>query len=388
MAAPVDPWLDQGTSLGNFDQAYFEDITKTAEEFQEPVPDEPVEPKQVEPVEPVALEPVVPVEPTPAPEPEPRITKFDDGSSLAIEQTNKGWKAVLDPNITGVNPEVFYGKTKDELYTRIAAGKVNATKKIRELNKTVKLGTTNPATPQRPSNSRASIRDLTADEIMEIKLLQDTNPAAAYDLYNEKRYGLKPADFARKLNAGEIARQLGDIESVARTFAQGNPDYYTTRNNFYTLIRYLVRKHFGRGLAPDEDMDQLTIDLLENGVWTVENLENAKEDLLASELLEVAPSPKPQPTAVKPVVESAAPVVAAPAPQPVPAAPPVATAPIAPQPQVRTRAGNLGIRLKETLPQPIEETPHSAENVDWNSVTDDVLEESLRAYRQQKNKQR
>lgn len=396
MATPAiqDPWLDEGVSLGNNFPSYFEELPQINEELNPPdnpgepkTPDDPQSVEEVpsgnEPVGPAPTEPTAPAEP-----PQPRVTTFEDGSSLTVEQTNKGWKAVLDTNVPGVNPETFYGKTKDELYSRIAAGKVHATRKIRELNKAVKLGTTDPVPVRRQVSSRAAIRDLTPEEIFEYRTLYESNPQAAMDYYNEKRYGLSPADFARKLNEGTMARQLGDIESVSRSFVSSNPDYYATQSNFYTLIKYLVRKHFGRGLSADEDLDQLTIDLLENGVWTVDNLEQAKDDLLTSELLELAPTPKPVQTQQPELKPQPAPVAAPPA--ATPPAQPTVTEParITPQPTVRTRAGNLGIKPSETINQPVVESPSSAENVDFNTLSDDALEEALKNLRMSRAKLR
>jgi hypothetical protein len=401
----VDPWLDQYTVLGNSD-TYFEELPEILAEQQagldpsDPnyVPDAPQTPKPAEEPDPEPQpEPVVVAPPPPPPVPvepeveQPRVTTFEDGSSLSVEKNKKGWKAVLDTNIPGVNPETFYGNTKDELYTRIAAGKVNATKKIRELNRKTKLGENTVTTPTRVAPiTKATLRDLTPDEIFEYKTLHESNPQAALDYFNEKRYGLKPQEFAQKLNEGTTARNLGDIESVARTFVSTNPDYLPTGNNFLTIVKYLVRTHFGRGISPTENLDQLTIDLLESGVWTVDNLEDAKNELLASELLEVRPASPvaPEPTPA-PVVQAQPTPVPQPAPTPVPqpVAPPVEPVRIAPTPAVRTRPGNLGIRVAETTRTPVTvETPVPDE--DMSNWTDTAVEEAMKIYRLNKAKNR
>lgn len=394
MATPVvDPWLDEGTSLGSFDSSYFEDITKTNEELNQADPDTPGEPKPaeepvVEPApEPVAAEPVV--EPQPEPEPaEPQVTTFDDGSTLTVLKEKGVWKAVLDTNIPGVNPETFKGKTKEELYSRIAFGKVNATRKIRELNREAKLGSTAPTVPvnKRIPATKAYVRNLTPDEIFEYKTLAESDPVAALDYYNEKRYGLKPEDFAQKLNEATTARQLADIKLVADTFVANNPDYYRSEKNFYTIIRYLVKKYLGRDFNPAENLDALTIELLESGVWTAQNLEEAKEVLTDSELLDPIPAP-PQPA--KPQPKPAAPAAAAPAAEPAaPAAVPPVSEParIAPQPAVRTRAANLGIRPGETRTPKAEEPAPQVEDVyQW---TDDAVDQALKQFRLNRAKQR
>lgn len=403
----VDPWLDEYTVLGNTDTAYFEELPQIALEQQDGVPppaeeqfipDTPGFPKPVDevvPSEPIAFPqlppaPVVPVEPEVE---QPRVTTFEDGSSMTVEKNKKGWKAVLDTNIPGVNPETFYGNTKDELYSRIAAGKVNATKKIRELNRRSKLGDVAlPSTPARTvPPSKATVRDLTPDEIFEYKTLFESNPQAAQDYFNEKRYGLKPQEFVQKLNEGVIARQLGDIESVARTFVGNNTDYYPTANNFYTVVKYLVKTHFHRAINPNEDLNQLTIDLLESGIWTVENLEDAKDDLFASELLELRPAPpapvvrEPEPTPPAPVAPPEPTPQSVPPPVPQPVVPPVPEARIAP-PTVRLRQGNLGIRSTEVARPVTPESPVPDEDV--NNWSDDVVEAAMRTFRLNRAKNR
>lgn len=401
----VDPWLDEYTVLGNTDTAYFEELPQIALEQQNGVPpeeqfvpDAPGLPKP--PEEQVVPDPLPPVvEPIPPPPPvvlepeieQPKVTAFEDGSSMSVSKDKKGWKAVLDTNIPGVNPETFYGNTKDELYARIAAGKVNATKKIRELNRRSKLGDALPsnAPTRNTPPSKASARDLTPDEIFEYKTLFESNPQAAQDYFNEKRYGLKPQEFVQKLNEGTTARQLGDIESVARTFVDANKDYYPVAANFYTVVKYLVKTYFNRAISPNEDLNQLTIDLLESGIWTVEKLEDAKDDLFASELLELRPAP-PAPVVHDPVPPPPAPVPE-PTPQPVPppappVAPPVPETRIAPQPTVRLRQGNLGIRSTEVARPVTPDSPVPDEDV--NNWSDDVVEAAMRTFRLNRAKNR
>src|SRR5271163_1369830 len=66
--------------------------------------------------------------------PEPLVFDYEDGSSITLEQpelTGRGWRATADSG-TGKPPEVFYGKTKDELLQNVLVGKMNATRKINE----------------------------------------------------------------------------------------------------------------------------------------------------------------------------------------------------------------------------------------------------------------
>jgi len=380
MATPtIDPWLDEDFRLADNSNTYFEELPRIAQEegFVEPAP---------EPVSDLVPEPVAAVpEPTPAPEPEPQPSTITDenGVTVTIDKRKGQWYAEVDTHIPGTQPERFYGKTKDELLTRLALGKGNATKRVRELDRKVKLGEGSATSVPIKANApkKVVVHDLTADEAWEYKTLFESNPVAAQDYYYEKRFGLSPQEVAQKLNEVTLTHQLADISAAANAFVQQNPDYYPTQRNFYTVVRYLVKKSLGRAIQPDEDMDQLTIDLLERGVWTVEHLEQAKDDLLASELLEVAPQPPAPRQTVKPVPEPQPPVPTPTSePVPAPAVPPVDNQ----QPAGRTRAANFGIRVTggPALASPEQALPDE----DVNNWSDDVVESAMRTYRLNRQK--
>ena len=270
------------------------------------------------------------------------------------------------------------------MYGRIALGKGNATRKIRELDRTVKLGGNGPVQVPNKVNApkKISVRELTADEILLYKTLLDSNPVAAQDYYNEKRFGLAPQEFAQRLNEPVITRQLNELESVARSFTQQNPDYYQTDKNLGTIVRYLVKQYLNRTIQPDEDFDQLTIDLLERGIWSVDHLEQAKDELTAGGFLESAPKPPaPRQEVPPPAPEPAPPAPVAPPPPALPAAL-VADS----QPPARTRAGNLGIRVTGSSRPASAEPPPPDEDV--NNWSDDVVEQAMRTYRLNRAKQR
>src|SRR5215469_7396296 len=132
----ADPWLndDDFTQLDTRKGTLADELANIANAEPELIPEVVT---NVEPVQEVN-EPAP--APAPAPEPpQPEVTNFADGSSLTLEKTSKGWKATCESGIQGVNAEVFYGRTKDELLQNIAAGKINSTKKIRELNRAAKI---------------------------------------------------------------------------------------------------------------------------------------------------------------------------------------------------------------------------------------------------------
>ena len=175
--------------------------------------------------DPVIVPDAPPIPPVDPPEPEgPEVFDVGDGATVTRTREKGQWKAVLDPG-TGANPEVFWGKNKDELLTNVLKGKLEATRKIRELNKKAKL--TAPVTPKQvPQTPQASIHELTADEIFEIKTLWESNPAAAFDMLIKKRTNLTLEDIVGKANRGDQANTNLTTEAISKAFIDRNPDYY------------------------------------------------------------------------------------------------------------------------------------------------------------------
>lgn len=277
----VDPWLpDNQFAQVDFrpEVPLLDELNTIAEEI-EPTVDEILE--------------TVPQPPPKAPEEEPQVFTYADGSSLTVEHSKRGWKATLNTGISGVNSEVFYGKTKEEMYQNVAAGKINATRKIRELNRKVQLGMERPQ-PRQPqaSTPKPVVRDLTADEMMQIKLDLASNPALAFDKYFQLKTGMSVEQLAQLAKGADVKSDKGiqasdslETEAIAKAFLEEHPEYYPTQDNFMSLLAWLAKYKLSTSLTR-ENAQQVILDLLHNDFWTVETLDEAYDALLEGGLLE------------------------------------------------------------------------------------------------------
>lgn len=276
---------------------------------------------------------------TPKPEVnEPTVYDYGDGSSAVIEKDNKGWKATLDAG-TGGQPEVFRGHTKDEMYQNLMAGKINATKKIREQNRKIKLSSGQPV-QEEPTQSVA--RKFNADDVTQLKIELQDDPDVALDNWFKKKTGKSIEQVTQQAASGESARMQLHREEVGRAFAQAHPNYYSVHDNYVALMSWLTKYKIGKQLRPDDVDDEGNITkrgneselldvLVARGFYTVDTLSEAFEDLKEDGLL-VFPAPA---TVEKP------------------------TARVAEEPEVitptviRRPRGSLGIRTKETSTMPV-----------------------------------
>ena len=262
-------------------------------------------------------------EPEPAPAGKSEVHPYPDGSSLTVEKTSKGWSATLAFADSAIKPEVFYGATKDEMWQNVAAGKINATKKIREQNKQIKLVAETAAEPVQQTverAERAAGRELTADEVFEIRTAMESNPDLAFTKWFELKFNRPLAQTVEKWEKGGAAADTLDAEAEARDFVAAHPDYcYVGQegvNNRFNMTARLSAKFLKQTTTVD---NQLVMEdrLIAGGYWTNKNLSEAYDDLNESGLLEFAPAatpePEPQPTPTpRAEAPAAAPAVAEP----------------------------------------------------------------------------
>lgn len=343
---PNNDWVDPGFEAARQvnTRNFMQDLGAIAEETPEirevldreiaaAAPAVPVPPKPPAPVAPV-VQPVVE---------QPEVIDYEDGSSVVIEKTPRGWVATLDSN-TGAGREVFKGQTKDELLRNVLAGKLNASKKINKLNRQLKLGELD--TPAEPVKPAVRTSELTADEVFEIKTQLTQNPDLALATWFQKKTGMSVEKLMNLAKQGEEANEKLRVEAEARQFRSEYPEYYPTDENLETLCKYLEK----------EKLD-----------WNSKNLGIAFEELTEDGLLEVAPKPvsrrvvqppvaQPTPTEATPSVETA--------PTPVAATP----APPANDPRIvgtRRQLRGSGIRQSDvTSSQPVPDTPPTDEELD------------------------
>jgi hypothetical protein len=316
--------------------------------------------------------PAAPVAAVPAPaEPaEPVVSHFEDGSSFTVSRDKKGWSGVLDTGIPGATVEKFYGATKEEMYQKLAHAKVHATRKIREQNRIIKLGKPGAAAAPAQPIARTQVRALTAEESFELRTKLEADPAAALDEYFRMRTGVDLDTLVQKAQAGEAARDEMVLGDVAAAFVAKNPTYYAIPSNFWTIVGYLAKNNLNETLN-EENKQALLAQLVRSSQWTVENIEDAFEDLTESGLLETKPAAP---------ARTAEPVAPAPTPAPAAQAVPATPAPPISEREVRRtrqpRAG-FGIRERESTPA----TPPAATQplpvTNFDNLTDAQISELL-----------
>jgi hypothetical protein len=208
---------------------------------------------------------------------------------VTLEKEKGQWKATLESG-TGGQPQVYWGKNKNELLINAMKAQLNATKKIRDLNMKVKLGTV--TAPKPAPTPQPTSKTLTADEIFEVKTQLESNPDLALSNYFQKKTGLSLEQLVELAQKGANAEASLESEAVSKDFMARNPDYYPSPQNVKNIVQWLAKFKLGQAKA--------TIDELYRGrVWTLENLEEAFQDLNTDGLLVKAPKPvapqQPQP---------------------------------------------------------------------------------------------
>lgn len=353
--------------------AHFADLSQIAEEHPELQGDLEVEPDD-EFVEPVPASVPQAVALPVAADDQPEVIELD-GGTVTIEKVKNGYEAVLE-QADGGGKEVFKGHTRNELLTNVLAAKLNATGQIRRLNKKLKVGTPIDAPAPVRQEPDITAKTLTANDIFEIKTALESDPDKAFDLRFQKKYGMSEEEFValvqdtrKKAIRGQEAHQELSIESVSKEFLERNKDsYYPWEENGNNVMGWLVKNKLHRQVTKQDTFGSLSSELLEKGQYTVENLEEAVEDLRDSGLL--IPLPE-EPTQQEPP---------APAPAPVPVvAAPRQVQPAAPQSprivrQTRQPRGGLGLRPSSgTVPTPETDKAPSVDDLE-NASTDQINE--------------
>jgi hypothetical protein len=260
-------------------------------------------PQEEEPTESVE-EPVAP-EPTPAPKnDEPEFIDYGDGMSATVEKKKGVWVATLTVG-QGIQPQVFKGKTKDEMFKNLMKGQIQATKKIREQNRQLKLGNVRETDPA-PVNSPVSpsVKQLTPDEVFEIKTQLEANPDLAFDTWFQKKTGMTVGQLVEVANEGRMARVELEAEQESKEFMVEHPDYVACVENVSALYGWLTKKYL-RKVLNENNAAELVRELKLGGYHTASNLAAAYDDLVDGGLLILKPEDA-QIETEEPVVETPA----------------------------------------------------------------------------------
>jgi hypothetical protein len=348
----ANDWIDNNTLID-----FRPDPTPLVDDKNTPMiaPDFNPEPT-LPPVQPT-VQPELVAQPEPEDEDEPIAITTDEGFHMTLEKTKKGWKGAIDIGTGAV--QNFYGKTKDELVTNLLKAQANATKKIREQNRVIKLGANDNFEPVRKMDTPVG-RNPTPEEVDEIKILQVTDPVAAYEKLHLIKTGRTLEQDAQRSAALERKTLEQDMALAAREFVSRNPDYYADPKfeNYDLILGWLSKHKLRRKLTPETKAD-IEYTLLSNGQFTVDTLEEAFTDLKEDGLLLAAPRPQRAPAPEPPVVP--------------------ATEQRIVRTETRPRAG-YGIRQSETTQTPVSSTP-SSESVNFAELSsqeiDRLYKESL-----------
>lgn len=314
-----------GASLANTSQNFFEEIpTELAHPSNFSVPEDQLPESGtlgsvVNPQIPEVTEP-------PVQDDGPQVRDTKSGGTASLEKTSKGWKLTLDPKVSNLSVENFYGPNKDELIFNFADSKIEANKTIHRLKKEKLLGgeEAKPKAPVAP-RSTASVNVLSADDAYAIKnKLNSDDPAQvaeAFDEWVSKRFKMSPEQLADALNSAPEAKRIvesqrvkSEVEDVNKEFVERNPDYLefvsneedeVNRANSRLLIGRISKVYLNKKVTKSTSqtiVDDLIYELFSKGFWTVENLESAKEELIENGLFERSTAPvrnsKPQPQQV------------------------------------------------------------------------------------------
>lgn len=337
-------------------------------------PEDLVDPDTLEPVitdgDPVlaphqGLEPTViqtqPVEPPPPPpDDEPEVLDLEDGTQLELKK-DKGWWVGSVVGQIG-SPQVYKGATKNKLILEVLKAQANATKKIREQNTKLKLGTAQAPRPQAPVIPAPQNNTLTADEVFEIQTQLQSNPALALDNLFQKQTGLTVKQLVDLAQEGRQANIELKADSANRAFLAANPDYYPDADykNIGTMIQWLAKFKLGK-IANEANASEIFNELVTTGNYTAETLEEAFEDLSNDGFLITAPrqAPPVQVAPPPPVVVQQEPVQPAPRPD----------SRIVRQ-ETRPRAAT-GIRTSDITPVAPPATPQAPSADDLENMTDE-----------------
>lgn len=291
MTVEQDPWLDSEFSqldTRTGPEHFAEKLAAIANDPNEQIPNLPLAPV-VDP----ALAPVPPAPVNTYAQPE--TVQLENGATITYSEDERGWHAELNP---GKNRpiEVFHARSPLELAKQLAVGKVNASIKINQQEAKLKVQKTdNPPAPARAVQTGPKV--LTADQIFEIKTLNQSDPVAAFNKMCELTTGVDWSTFVEWAKAGkevkEQAQQQLTLKQIGDKFRKLVPAYFNSADNNTRMTDKLTEK----GLD-----------------FNVENLIEVYQELSESGLLDEAPKAPVVNPAVAAITAPAAPVIPTPDP--------------------------------------------------------------------------
>lgn len=154
------------------------------------------------------------------------------------------WERRIDLG-DGSGVQVFTANSAEELVEKLAKAQEHATRKIRELNQRIKLGTDGKE-PEKEKRFSFQPKRLTDDEAWQMGT-QMSDPAKASHAVRqiiESEFGAPLEDVREAITrASEDARNMR-AKAEAEAFVAGQPDYYPCQENLSVLTQYLERNGF------------------------------------------------------------------------------------------------------------------------------------------------
>jgi hypothetical protein len=285
-----------------------------------------------------------PTAPTFAP---PDVVEMEDGSSVKTYEDAEGWHAEVNPG-NGRTLQVFHARSDRDLLKQLAVAQANATKKINQQEKQIKLSRKAEPEPKVENSGQ-----LTADQLFEIKTIAQSDFVGAFNKMLEYAGGpgVTFAQFVKWMRVGQENETKAENAKIAARFFKARPGYVVSKANEEKMLEHIAQHY--------------------NKEFTVENLIDAFDELTEAGLLPDVAKPRP----VAPVIQQPEPVAAV-----IPAAPVLAAPPAQPanarieRPAGRANA-TLGLRVSETTtvrPPTTREVP-SAEEME--NMTDAEIEQ-------------
>lgn len=206
-------------------------------------------------------------------------------------KTDDGWTAVVDLG-DGSGVQRFAGKTEHEVSRKLLQAQINASRKIRQQERLLKLGEGQPLIPDTETVlPDFKPRELTVDEQMDIaRQIQDPNQAIlGVTRLLEAQFGASLSTVRDAIRLAPEIQAALKARTAAEQFAAAHPEYVQSLKNAKVVIAWLEK----RGYGP-----------------TLKNFELAYADLQDSGLLELqteeaqpgAVSPEPVATTTPPAV--------------------------------------------------------------------------------------
>jgi hypothetical protein len=255
-------------------------------------------------------------------------------------------------------PQRFEADTQQELIDKLAAAHENASVKLYQTKKAVKLGTMLEPDKDEPIQTFEE-RPLTADERVKVgKLLNDPNTQAdALKILLEAQFGAPVESVRQVLREAEIDKRVKRIRECIAEFKLAHPEYVESELNRDTMTKYLD-KH--------------------NMPYTKKNLEIAFEDLTQDGLLTLkAPKAEvPKPASGDPAPNAAAPAGTETIPPPSTNAPAIPVEPT----EVRPKQSSSGLGRENSSAAPVSGAPKVTGITirEINSMTSDQYAKALR----------